>query len=91
MSEHVDTPEARRDAAVAAVHAAGGSIRGIVPLADPATPDVIAAYRLDVGASSPAVLEALDAVRAATEWADEPAGLVPWTPVVDEGDEVVEP
>lgn len=72
------SPESRRDQAVADVIAAGGMILGVDPLAGPAAPHVVAAYRVRAGASSPEVLDALAAVQADTEV--DMAGLVPWTP-----------
>ena len=82
------SPEARRDQAVADIIRAGGMILGVEPLAHPDNPHSVAAYRVRAGASSPEVLTALAAVQADTEV--DMAGLVPWTPEpVDEGVEGV--
>jgi len=72
------SPESRRDQAVADIIGVGGMILGFEPLADPDDPHTVAAYRIRAGASSPEVLTALAAVQADTEV--DMAGLVPWTP-----------
>ena len=83
------SPEARRDQAVADIIGAGGMILGFGPLANPDDPHVVAAYRIRAGASSPEVLTALAAVQADTEV--DMAGLVPWTPEpVEDVEEVTE-
>ena len=79
------SPESRRDQAVADIIGAGGMILGVEPLANPDDPHVVAAYRLRAGASSPEVLTALAAVQADTEV--DMAGLVPWTPEPVDGGE----
>ena len=84
------SPEVRRDQAVADIIRAGGMILGVEPLAHPDDPHSVVAYRVRAGASSPEVLEALEAVQADTEVTM--AGFVPWTPEpVDEGVEEVTP
>lgn len=77
------TPDARRDAAIALVLAAGGVVLGADPLADPADPSVVVAYRLRLSAPDPAVLAALDEIQTETEI--DTAGLIPWAdPIEDE-------
>lgn len=74
-----DSPEARRDAAIADVVAAGGVILAEpVPLATAEDPRVVAAYRLTIGAPDLATRSRLAAVRADTE--ADTADLVDWTP-----------
>ena len=79
------SPEARRDQAVADIIAVGGTVLGAEPLATAEDPHTVAAYRIRAGASSPEVLTALAAVQADTEV--DMAVLVPWTPEPVEGGE----
>jgi len=72
----LDSPEERRDAAVAQIIAAGGSILAITPLATVADPATIVAYQVDAAASDMQVLTALKAVKTETEV--DLTGLVPW-------------
>lgn len=72
----MDTPETRRDAACAAVVAAGGVVLGSEPLARRTDPHVVVAYRLRVGIPTPDVAEAVEAAREETE--ADMRGLIPW-------------
>ncbi len=74
-----ESPEARRDAAVAAIVATGGMVLATAPLAAPADPGTIVAYRVDAGAADQATLDALAAVRTQTETdLTDLADLVRW-------------
>jgi non-ribosomal peptide synthetase component F len=74
-----ETPEFRRDEAIAAILAAGGVIRSeCVPLAAPDAPHVVAAYRINAGAPTLAVRTALNTIRTETQTAE--ADLIEWTP-----------
>ncbi|PRZ15131.1 hypothetical protein [Nesterenkonia sandarakina] len=74
----MQTPEERRDEAVAAVIAAGGVVRGSQPMAHPDDPHTVVAYRVLAGSPSNRVRDAVEAVRAETE--TNLTGLVPWAP-----------
>lgn len=74
------TPEQRRDAAIADVIAAGGTVASVDPLAHADDPSTVVAYRLNVIAPDPATLTALEAVREQTEL--DLDGLVPYAEVV---------
>ncbi|MGC5248492.1 hypothetical protein ACPXB3_16395 [Gordonia sp. DT219] len=80
----MDTPQERLDAAVAAVQAAGGTVRSVTPLADPADVHTVVAHWIDI--TSPD-RDTDVAVRAALAEVSVPtAGLVPWvdpTPPAD--------
>lgn len=81
----MQTPEERRDDAVAAVIAAGGVVRGTQPMAVPDEPHEVVAYRVLAGAPSRRVRDAVETVRSDTE--TTLTGLVSWTPEeVDEGE-----
>lgn len=74
-----ETPEARRDAALAAILAAGGVITAdCVPLATADAPHAVCAYRISAGSPTLAVRNALNAIRAQTQ-SDE-KDLIEWTP-----------
>ncbi|KUG58996.1 hypothetical protein [Nesterenkonia jeotgali] len=82
----MQTPEERRDDAVAAVIAAGGVVRGSQPMADPEDRHTVVAYRVLAGSPSARVRDAVEAVRAETE--TSLTGLLPWAPeYVEEVDE----
>lgn len=80
----MDTPETRRDIAIAEAVEVGASVIAVEPLAHPDTPHTIAAYRVTFGAPDPTVLAALTAVRADTEV--NLSGLVPFVPELEEVD-----
>lgn len=74
-----ETPETRRDAALAAILAAGGVVTDdCVPLATAEAPHVVCAYRISAGSPTLAVRNALNAIRAQTQ-SDE-TDLIEWTP-----------
>lgn len=82
----MQTPEERRDDAVAAVIAAGGVVRGSQPMAEPEDPHTVVAYQVLAGSPSSRVRDAVEAVRAETE--TNLTGLIPWAP--EHVEEVVE-
>lgn len=61
------TPEERRDDAIARIIEAGGIVTGTVPLATKEEPHVVAAYRIDAGAPDNATAARLFLLRRETE------------------------
>ena len=74
----IETPEERRDVVVAQIIAAGGMILQTAPLAHPDAPHEIVAYQVDASGDTEAIMEALAAIRGATE--TTLTGLVAWVP-----------
>ena len=72
------TPEERRDSAIADIIAAGGMVLGCDPLATTSEPHMIAAYRIRAGASDADILAALQTVQTATEL--DQTGLIDCSP-----------
>ena len=72
------TPEERRDSAIADIIAAGGMVLCCDPLATTLEPHTIVAYRIRAGASDPGILAALTAVQTATKL--DQTGLIDWSP-----------
>lgn len=79
----MQTPEERRDEAVAAVIAAGGVVRGSQPMAHPDDPHTVIAYQVLAGSPSNRVDGAVEAVKAKTK--TTLIGLTAWTPEHLEG------
>lgn len=69
------TPEQRRDDAIAQIITAGGIVYSTDSLADPSDPATVVAYRINAGAPDLETLDRMNAVQEATQV--DLSGLVP--------------
>lgn len=74
----MDTPEDRRDAAIAEVIELGGVVLGSIPLAEPSDPHTITAYRLILGAPDLESRDELEQLQARIALPDH-TEFVEWT------------